>query len=202
MKVAIFGGSFDPPHIGHIELAKKIISAELADKVLLVPSPNPPHKTDRKLTPFEDRFKMLQLAIAEFAEFEITDIENRRTGLSYTYDTILEIEKEYSNSDIFLLLGGDSLNMLDSWFNAKELVENFNFITYPRKGEDISLEYLQSKWEPKLASKLFNSIVDFPIYEISSTLIRDEIKNKNSSSKYLDEKVLEYINQKNIYSTK
>ena len=202
MKVAIFGGSFDPPHIGHIELAKKIISAELADKVLFVPSPNPPHKTDRKLTPFEDRFKMLQLAIAEFAEFEITDIENRRTGLSYTYDTILEIEKEYSNSDIFLLLGGDSLNMLDSWFNAKELVENFNFITYPRKGEDISLKYLQSKWEPKLASKLFNSIVDFPIYEISSTLIRDEIKNKNSSSKYLDEKVLEYINQKNIYSTK
>ncbi len=199
MKVAIFGGSFDPPHIGHIELAKKIISAELADKVLFVPSPNPPHKTDKKLTPFEDRYKMLQLAIAEFAEFEISDIENRRTGLSYTYDTILEIEKQYSQTEIFLLLGGDSLNMLDTWFNAKELVEKFNFITYPRKGEDISLEYLQSKWESKLANKLFNSIVDFPVYEISSTVIRDEIKNKNISSKHLDKKVLEYINQKNIY---
>lgn len=122
MKIAFFGGTFDPVHNGHLALAKLVLEHRSAGRILFVPAPNPPHKTDREITPFEVRYEMLALALEEKGEgFALSDIEKRRSGRSYTIDTLNQLSKLYEYDDILLLIGEDSLRQLHSWRQCHEI---------------------------------------------------------------------------------
>ncbi len=201
MNIAIFGGTFDPPHNGHIQLATNIISANYADMVLFVPAPNPPHKTDKQISPFQERYNMLKIATANNAHFAVSDIENRRSDeLSYSYITMNELKKEFPKDNLKLLIGGDSLKWLYTWKNSKVLVAENEFIIYPRKDEVIDEISIKEFFGNNNATKLISSIKKLPLQDISSTIIRDDIKN-DKICQHLNPDVKKYIYTKQLYCT-
>ena len=165
MKIAIFGGAFDPPHLGHMNLVKSFRDSINPDKVIIIPTGNAPHKST--MTPFEIRFKLAQAA---FPDCEISDIENTpRT--SYTIDTIGELRKIYPNDDFFLLIGSDMLTGFDRWKDYKRILEQCTVTAAARDGSEMS-EYA------KHAERLGIDFIEFPIIEMSSTQIRERYKPK------------------------
>ena len=116
MRIGIFGGAFNPVHNGHINLAKSYIESLSLDKLLVIPTANPPHKTALGLADKEDRLTMLSLAFSGVNKTEISDIEFRRTDKSYTYETIKELRKLYSCDDFFLIIGEDQFLSFDKWY--------------------------------------------------------------------------------------
>ena len=156
-KIAVFGGSFDPIHNGHIQIASLILSQNLADEVLFIPALLPPHKDGQTLASPEDRLEMIRLAIQDYIdkikkqaekssanitvaqkknpEFSYSDIELQRTGRkSYTIETMEILSKVYSDYDLCFVMGMDSLRILPTWHKATELVTKTDFIIYPRPG--------------------------------------------------------------------
>lgn len=174
MKIAMFGGTFDPVHAGHIALIRYILAEGIADRVLLVPAPEPPHKTDRCISPYAVRREMLAAAANGIAGTEISDIECERTGRSYSIDTLRELARRYPGDDIMLLIGGDSLATLHLWFKAKEIVAEFSVLTYPRAGSRIDRNALLEHWSPRECEKLSTGILnDAPPFPVSSSGIRE-----------------------------
>lgn len=202
MQVGIFGGTFDPPHNGHIELAKKMIENTKLDKIIFVPAANPPHKPGQPITPFIHRLKMLQFAMLGIKNFETSDIEfSRMPNPSYTIDTMEELQKKYPGSTLFLIIGEDSLNQLHTWHKAQKLAERWKIITYPRKNENISEEILLKNWSKNLAKKLYKSIIPLPVFPFSSSEIRTKIKNKENLTDLLNQQVIDYIIKHHLYNS-
>ena len=203
MKIALFGGTFDPVHNGHIALAQEVLAQQRAEKVLFVPAPEPPHKTDRGITPFALRFQMLAAAVNGMDRFALSDIENHRSGRSYTIDTLKQLSQFHENDAILLLIGGDSLRQLHLWKDACEIVRQFGVIVYPRKGEIISRAELRRHWTEEETDKLLESLlVPAPCFPVSSTEIREMLRNGlwNEAAYRLPPPVMDIIRQNNLYS--
>lgn len=200
MRIAIFGGTFDPPHLGHINLARSVIDGYHADKVLFVPAPNPPHKLNKQVTQFKHRIEMLRLSIDGEVRFDLTDMEQRRLPEpSFTVKTMYDLSKEYFNDHLFWLIGSDSLTQLHTWYKSEELVRKYNLIVYPRPDQNVTYDMLRQHWDVDDARKLYESILNLPIYNISSTMVREAIKDKKDVSKWLNSKVIDYIKEFNLY---
>ena len=200
MKISVFGGTFDPPHNGHINLARSVVTGNHADRVLFIPSPNPPHKKHKRISSFADRSAMLQLAIQSETFFDWSNMEELRLPEpSYTVQTMAELTGQSPNDELFWLIGGDSLIQLHTWYKSSELVSNYNLMTYPRPGEVVTLANLQKNWQPDLAQKLFDSILDLPVFNIASTNIRRDIQSGADTSNLIDPLVAAYINAQKIY---
>ncbi len=210
-RIAVFGGTFNPPHNGHLQLVQKIIHDNIADKILFIPALHPPHKPGIPSVSFQDRLAMVQIVVdclnkKEGAElFFLSNIEGERTETpSYTYDTMIELEKQYPDSTLSLLVGGDSLLHLHTWYMAEKLIENWGILTYPRGDIFASPEAIKKKlkknWNEKIASLLFQSILLVDICNISSTEIRDDLKNQGDMLfRFLDSGVYKYIKEKGLY---
>ncbi len=200
MRTAVFGGTFNPPHLGHIRLARAVIDRQLAGRILFIPAFRPPHKTGMTPAPFADRVAMLRLALRDFPEAEISTMEEGRADrLSYTFDTMRELSAAKPQNHYVLLLGEDSLAQLHLWYRAAELAEAWPIITYPRPGEAVTLAYLRQFWPEHLAEKLVKSRVDLPVFDASSTTIRELLKTGGRPEKMLDDAVLKYIEEKQLY---
>jgi nicotinate-nucleotide adenylyltransferase len=198
--VAVFGGTFDPPHLGHTALVQQLLKHKIANSTLFLPSPNPPHKTKQYKTSFLHRSEMLKLAISDIKYTDISLIENEiPNDLSYTYNTISTLTQKLPHTQLKLLIGGDSLLQLHTWYKAKQLVNEFEFIIYPRNGEPIKIEHLNSFWNTKEKHKLFTAQHPLPLHNISSTEVRRQIKLKNDVSALLHPKVLKYIEKHSLY---
>ena len=122
-RIGIYGGTFNPPHMGHVHVARHAIGALCLDKLLIIPSSTPPHKalTADSPTP-DDRLRMLQMTFAGEEKAEVSDLELQRGGVSYTFDTVKTLQSQYPNAELFLLVGTDMLLSFDRWYRYKELL--------------------------------------------------------------------------------
>ena len=193
MKVCLFGGTFDPPHLGHLIIAQTIFEVENFDQIVFVPAYHPPHKKGLKISPFDKRLEMLNIAIKENPNFVISELEIQRKGLSYSIDTIMEYKKQnnLNSEDLFYLLGSDSLKHFKKWKNPKMIIDECKVVVAIRPGfrpSDIP------NWI--LAKIHFASI---PRIEISSTAIRERWTEDKTIRYMVTESVWQYINKNKLY---
>ena len=199
-RIAIFGGTFDPVHHGHIAIAESILAQNLADRIVILPSFTPPHKQNRIITSFEKRFSMLQLAFKNMNNVEISDLEQKLSlEKSYTFEVMKHVEKNYPDAILKIIIGGDSLKNLHSWFKAKELVEKYEIITYPRANEDIDMNALKKVFSDDTIKKLQKNIIKAPFFEISSTILKKKLANNENVDIFIKEEIMEYIKINNLY---
>ncbi len=199
MRIAFFGGTFDPPHNGHLELARHILRQGKTDRILFVPAYDPPHKLDQKISSFEDRYAMLELLVADEPDLMVSDVE-RCAALkpSYSFKILKLLEKKFPDDTLQLLIGGDSLETLHTWYKAKELVAQYEIICYPRKGYEIKRENLLKHWTSKEIDILLRTVLQMPFFDISSTSIRNNITDK-IITKNIKKEILKYIRSKGLY---
>lgn len=197
----IFGGSFDPVHIGHLIIARQVARKISAERILLVPTcanplKNPPVATN------DQRLEMLKLAVARAPEFEITDIELRRTPPSFSIDTIEAICDDIPAPA--MMVGADMIRDLHRWHRVDDLLSKADLIIAcrpPANSEKIrqSLLSLEGKIRTEHLEKLMENVVETSLLEISSSQIRDMISQGISPEFYLPPAVVDYINQNQIY---
>lgn len=203
MRVAVYGGTFDPPHNAHLALAHAVLDRGLAGRTLFVPAADPPHKALWQVTPYAIRLAMLELAIAGEPRFEISRIEaGRLPRPSYTIETMDELSASRPDDQFVLLIGSDSLDALHTWHDAMALAERYELIVYPRKGQAPALERLEDIWPAPLAAKLRASVMaDVPQFDLSSTWLRSELANFGNAGKFIPKAVLDYIHERKLYGT-
>ena len=174
MRVGVFGGTFDPPHLGHLILAAEASSQMKLDKLLWVLTPDPPHKRDQHLTPIEIRFELVKLSLMDDPTFEMCRVDLDRPGPHYTLDTVKLIKQEYPGADVFYLIGGDSLHDYPNWHKASELLDELNGLGVMRRpGDQVDISLLESKISG-ISQKIH--FIEAPLLEIASHQIRRRIR--------------------------
>ncbi len=189
-KIALFGGTFDPVHTGHLIIAEKAREEFNLEKVIFIPSNIPPHKKKVYASSLH-RYNMVKIAIEDNPFFEISDIEIKKKEPSYTYVTVIRMKKIYPDYKIFFIIGQDSLFELPQWYKAKELIKEITFLVAKRYS---NFNYRKEKNFP-----VNFEIIHSPIIGISSTYIRTCIKAGKSVKYLLPEKVYDYIQKEKIY---
>ena len=186
MRLGIFGGSFDPIHIGHLIIAEFAREYMGLDKVIFIPVGNPSHREDNLVSAI-DRYNMIKIAIENNPNFEVSDIEIKEGKTNYTYDTLLEVKNRYKNCEIFEIIGEDSADYLHKWKNYDKLLEMCKFLVFRREG----FSYKSSHQNIIL--------MDSPKISISATFIRNRVKENKSIRYMVEDKVEKYIIEKNLY---
>lgn len=196
-QIGIFGGTFDPPHLGHLILASEAYAQLRLDRLLWVLTPDPPHKQDQVVTPVEHRLAMVNLAIQDNPVFELSRVELDRPGPHYMFDTVEELSGKYPNADFIPIIGGDSLRDLPKWHKPKELLYACHWVGVMRRpGEEPDLKELEEQL-PGISSKVH--YVDAPLLEIASREIRSRVADGHPYRYYLPEPVFEYITEHELY---
>lgn len=196
-RIGLFGGTFDPPHLGHLILASEAQSQLELDRLLWILTPEPPHKQGHPITPTEHRLAMVQLAIEDNPAFELSRVELDRPGPHYTVDTIKLIAGQNPEAEIVPIIGGDSLRDLPTWHKPKELLYACHWVGVMRRpNEESSLDELEREL-PGIRAKVH--YVDAPLLEIASREIRNRIAEGRSVRYYLPASVYDYINQNHLY---
>ncbi|NQV37639.1 MAG: nicotinate-nucleotide adenylyltransferase [Candidatus Marinimicrobia bacterium] len=193
MKICLFGGTFDPPHIGHLLVAQTICEAEDFDKIVFIPASKAPHKVNNHITAIDHRLSMLKLAIEDNPNFEISDIEITRGGVSYSLDTIREFKKQngLQKDDIYFLIGSDSLKEFHTWYKPDEIMNECHVIVALRPGfEPTSIK------QNILAHVQFANI---PRFEVASTNIRKRWIESKTIRYMVTLPVWDYINEHKLY---
>lgn len=197
--VGIMGGTFDPIHYGHLILAEYVLTEMNLDKIIFIPSGIPHLKSYKKVSNKKNRLKMTELGIKNNNKFEISTIEIDRHGNTYTVDTIKELNKKYQNTVFYFIIGADSLFDLLKWKSIDKLFNICNFIVANRGGT-YSLDKIEERIN--LLKNEYNAyikLVHIPDIQISSSEIRNRIKNNKSIKYLLPEDVEKYIYKNNIY---
>lgn len=198
IKKAIFGGTFDPIHNGHIHIAYEALYALKLDEVIFVPSGTPPHKLGNKITDSYIRFDMVRKAIQEERKFLVSDYEIKKKNLSYTYDTLKHFNEVENNTEWYFLTGMDCLMQVEEWNNPRGIFELSNFIVFNRPGFNMeNIRQQKKKIENKYAAKII--FLDAPLLDISSTNIRENIKIGRNISYLLPGSVYDIIKKYKLY---
>lgn len=190
MNIALFFGSFNPFHLGHLRLGEFILENKLFDEVWFVVSPCNPLKNQADLIDENLRLEMVVGAIKHNSQLKASDIEFSMPIPSYTIDTLYHISREFPENHFSLLIGSDNALVFDKWKNYRELLEKFEIVVYPRLGfnfNEVAHLYPQMK------------LIDSPIYDISSTEIRACIKQQKDVSKLLHPFVNQFVIENNLY---
>jgi nicotinate-nucleotide adenylyltransferase len=196
-QIGIFGGTFDPPHLGHLILASEAHSQLQLDRLLWILTPDPPHKQEQAITAIEHRLAMVELAIQDNPIFELSRVELDRPGPHYTLDTVELIAKQFPDADITPIIGGDSLRDMPKWYQPKKLIQACHWIGVMRRpGEQENFNLLEDEL-PGITSKVH--YVDAPLLEIASREIRFRIANGMPFRYYLHPAVFEYIEKNCLY---
>jgi len=196
-RIGMFGGTFDPPHLGHLILAGEAVQQLGLGRLLWVLTPTPPHKRDQPITAIENRLAMLKLAIANNPAFEVSRLELDREGPHYTIDTLRLLAAEERGADIVLLLGGDSLRDLPKWRQSQELPGACSLIGVMRRpGHAVQLSALEREL-PGIRSKV--RFMDAPPIEIASSEVRERVARQIHFRYYVPPAVYDYIEQNNLY---
>ncbi|MFA6816274.1 MAG: nicotinate (nicotinamide) nucleotide adenylyltransferase [Lentisphaeria bacterium] len=203
-RLVIFGGSFDPVHNGHLQLAEKILELGYGDEIMFVPALYPNHPIPKKLVSADHRLKMLQLAIEDNENLSYTDMELQRTDRkSYSIDTMELIGKIYPDYELLFLMGMDSLKELRSWYRSAELVSHYRFLIYPRPNVmPVPYSELLDVFGAVNARKLIGSILqdeNLPVWDISSSDLRNACREGGDLSSYVPPKVWQYITDNKLY---
>lgn len=186
-RVVIFGGSFDPIHVGHVSLAAEVVHAGLAAEVWFMVSPQNPHKKDSTLSDENLRLQMVQLAIAGNEHFKACDFEFNLPRPSYTYNTLSQLEKHYPDKEFVLLVGADNWEKFDKWYKGDEILKKHELIVYPRGDEE----------QPQLPQGV--TWLHAKLYDVSSTKVRTAVMNSEDIAEYVSPAVAEFIKEKKLY---
>ncbi len=201
MRLGIYGGTFNPIHIGHTNILYEFARRLKLDKVLIIPTATPPHKNAAKLANAQDRLNMCELAVGkiEGVEIEISDIEITRKGKSFTSDTLRQLKKIYPDAELFLLMGEDMFLSLDTWHEPEVITKLATLCACARSVG--GLEKLTSFGEA-LAEKFgaTSIIEDIPYIDVSSTVIREKISKGESISGLVAPEVEAYIIKHQLYA--
>lgn len=185
-KIGIIGGTFNPPHVGHLIIAEQVADKLGLDKVYFMPNAKPPHIDTKEAIDPIDRARMVQAAIAGNCHFDIELLEVQRGGKSYTYNTMLQLTIEHPNYDYYFIIGGDEVAYLNTWYRIDDLLHLVKFVGVNRPGQSRESAY------PVLW-------VDVPNLAISSTDIRQRITQHKSVRYLVPDLVAAYIVENGLY---
>lgn len=199
-KIVVFGGSFNPPHIGHLMMIGGLFDQNnkenyLVDKVIVLVSNNPWKEKDENLAPFKDRLAMAKLAFEHIPNVIVSDIEKDMVAPYGTWDVLGRLKMQYPNDIISLLIGGDNVINFEKWKNYQELAHTFPVICFDRTSNAADYEYFE------YIVKKYNmfQIQQIP-FNVSSTSLRIWLKTNISCLGYIPTEVLNYINRNRLYS--
>jgi nicotinate-nucleotide adenylyltransferase len=196
-RLGIFGGTFDPPHVGHLILAMEAYDQLKLDKVLWVLAPNPPHKLGKRISPLDVRIEMVQAAIQGDAIFEFSRVDIDRPGPHYVLDTMRILRGERPDADLVFLMGGDSLHDLSTWHMPDEFIQSCDSLgVMHRPGEVIRLEELEKRF-PGISAKV--EFIEAPLLEISSNQIRSLAMTGKPFRYYLPYDVYTIVEERKLY---
>lgn len=196
-RLGIFGGTFDPPHIGHLILAAEALDQLNLDFTVWVLTPDPPHKRGQEISTLEHRLDMVELAIRDNEAFSLSHVDIDRPGPHYTIETVQILKREYPGLEQIYLMGGDSLHDLPNWYEAEQFLSAVDGIGVMRRpGDNIDLSDLMLKL-PELETKL--NFVTAPLLEISAEQIRRRAHEERNFRYYLLPEIYEYIRTHHIY---
>lgn len=190
-RVGIIGGTFDPVHIGHLVAADQVLFYNQLDQVWFMPAFKPPHKMEQAITDYQHRVAMLELVAELNPSYQVCTIEGEREGPSYTYDTIIELQKLYPEIEFNFVIGADIFNTLTKWYRINELVQLIKFIGLNR----INCEKVII--EKSILEQI--TMVPMPQLEISSSLIREYVLDGRGLDYLVPKPVEEYIKEHQIY---
>ena len=202
MRIGVLGGTFNPPHLGHLILAQDAFELFDLSQVLFLPCAQPPHKAAAGLAAAEHRLAMLEAAIEGDLRFEVSDIELRRGGLSYSVDTARELKVRYPRAEILFIIGSDSLRELHQWKDIATLLELCQFVTLIRPGADERALLAQDlRLPPPWPDRLRAQIRVGHAVDISSTNIRHRLAEALSIRYLVHPAVEMYITEHRLYAT-
>lgn len=212
LKLGIFGGTFDPIHLGHLRTAEEIKEAMGLEKVYLIPSALPPHKARRSLAPFRDRLAMVQLAVGDSTDLEALDLEGNRAGPSYSVETLKELHHLFSpDHEIFFILGIDAFLEINTWREYSTLFEYAHFVIVDRPGYvpearetlfsdlGIGIEKTEKPGVFTVSSGKTITLITTTLMDISSTQIRGLVEEGKSIRFLVSGDVARYIRKKQLY---
>jgi len=193
MKMGLFGGTFDPPHLGHIRLARYVLKEKNLQKVILVPAYETPYEDKQSAASYEHRFNMVELAIEPHPKLEISDIEGKREGRSYTLDTIREIKKLYglSSDELYLIIGADGFLRFSEWKEPDSILSESRVCVLKRN--DINIDLYDEEFLEKA------ELLDNDFHYDSSSSLRERLKQNKNLEGLIDEKVLIYVRGNGLY---
>ena len=196
-RVGIFGGTFDPIHMGHLIVAETIMDEFHLDKVVFIPAAVPPHKLDKQISPAKHRYMMTMLATCSNPRFQVSDMEMHRQGPSYSRDTLAQLIEEHGrDTEFYFIVGADSVENLHTWNRIDELLTMCHFIGASRPGCMPDMEKIAQRFGP-LAEKIH--CLETPELEISSTEIRHRVGQKRTIRYIVPETVEQYIYKEKLY---
>lgn len=190
--VGIYGGTFDPIHVGHLITAQSVCEIRKLDKIIFIPSFISPHKTDRISSSPRHRINMLKLAIKDIPYFEYSDIEIKKKEISYTINSVLALKAAYKN--IELIIGYDNLITFNTWKEPDKILELVKLVVLRRKVREENFQ--QNKYFKKAI------FIETPLIEIFGTDIRERVKTNRSINFLVPQKVMAYIYKHNLYKEK
>lgn len=223
-KIGIFGGTFDPIHMGHLLLAESACCSFGLDKVLFMPTPSPYHRTDKKVLDLSHRISMVKLAIEGNDHFEFSDFEISLPGPTYTYNTLTRFREEYPDTEIYLIIGGDSLFSIEKWYNFRDIFDMAVILSSKRENESKgasgslgsgtftsggmveadSSDPLHDEFTAKMeelrsryGARAFD--IEMPNIEISSSGIASRVREGRSFRYFVPENVYSYIVDNGLY---
>jgi nicotinate-nucleotide adenylyltransferase len=191
MKTGLFFGSFNPIHIGHLAIANYVVEFTDIEQVWFVVSPHNPLKKKAGLLADYHRLSLVREAIDEDSRFKVSNIEFKMPQPSYTIDTLAYLQEKYPEREFALIMGSDGLETFHKWKNYEDLMHRYKRYVYPRKGTDIN----------KLKNTENCIFIDAPLMEISSTFIRNSIREGKDIKYFLNEKVYKYIKEMHFYES-
>ncbi len=191
MKIGIYGGSFNPIHKGHTQLAASIVSQGLVDELWLLVSPLNPLKQDvsTDIAAYEHRLQMARLATENVPGLVVSDFERQLPIPSYTFNTLGELRKAYPQHEFLLVIGADNWERFPRWYHAQDIIDTYSILIYRRPGCPLD----EAALPPSV------QMVTTPLYDISSTEIRESVRKGQVPTEWVDEQVAEYIAAHQLY---
>lgn len=188
-RIALFGGSFDPVHFGHLLVAQAAVEELGLSRLVFVPAAQSPFKPSRSPAPAADRLRWLRMALAGHSEYEVDDFEIRRGGVSYTVETLREYHQRYPNAELCYIIGADNVLKLPLWREAEELARLASFIIVPRPGDE----------PPAIANPFRGQVLKGFFIGISSSEIRERIRKGLSIGLLTPQAVADDIRNNKLY---
>ena len=193
MRIGIFGGSFDPIHIGHAIIAQHVIGCGAVDRLWFMVSPVNPLKVDKERNVADtDRLRMVEMVSRPMEGVETSAFEFTMPKPSYTIDTLNALQAKFPDDEFYLVIGGDNWEVFGKWRNSEEILAKYHILVYPRLGHEVMIpEELRDRVQ----------LVDAPIIELSSTQIRERLRRGDSVRYYVPDEVFNYINRNHLYNS-
>lgn len=192
LRIAIFGGTFDPPHVGHLIIAEQAREQLGLDRVIFIPAFVPPHKKHGAIANPRERLTMTRLATRDSKAFVVSSMEVQRKGVSYTIDTVRELQKQFPDAEIFLIMGGDNFKLIETWKSSQEILRNTKIAIYRRASHG-----------RKRLTKPHKGVVELKgvFLDISSTIIRQRVHRGESIQYLVPAAVHSFIRASKLYQS-